>query len=235
MKKEGLQLDRVVLLGRTFEEYTRYFALPMEQWRGKKILDVASGVSSFCAEANAQGFNVTAADRIYGIAPKEIAPRCAADLDHVIDSVRGLSVYCWDNFYGDPQRLRGLRERAYQLFLKDYEQHRERYVQCELPRLPFGDRQFELTLVSYLLFVYEDQLSYDFHQASIREIMRVTSGEARIYPLVSFEAKPSRYLTRLGQDLPGLNLEVIPTDFEFLRNSNNFLRITHCKSRTYDA
>src|SRR5688572_21412527 len=156
MKKEGLQLDRVVLLGRTFEEYTRYFALPMEQWRGKKILDVAGGVSSFCAEANAQGFNVTAADRIYGMTREEIAPRCVADLDHVIDSVQGLSVYRWENFYGSPHRLRGMRERAYQLFLKDYERNRDRYVQCELPRLPFSDRQFDLTLVSYLLFVYQD-------------------------------------------------------------------------------
>jgi len=226
MKKRGLQLDRVVLLGRTYDEYIRYFALRMEDWRGKKILDVASGVSSFCAEASAFGHNVTAADRIYGMSPEELAPRCAVDLDHVIDSVRDLAVYRWDNFYCSPERLRGLRERAYKTFLEDYQCHRERYVQLELPRLPFHDRQFDLTLVSYLLFVYEDQLTYDFHKQSIREIMRVTAGEARIYPLVTFEAEPSKYLAKLGEDLTEFSVKVIHTDFEFLRSSNNFLRVT---------
>jgi hypothetical protein len=226
MKRQGLQLDRVVLLGRTYDEYTRYFGLAMEQWRGKKILDVAAGVSSFCAEANALGYDVTAADRIYGTAREELVPRCAADLDHVIGSVRDLKVYRWDNFYGSPERLRGFRERAYKAFLQDYQQHRDCYVKVELPRLPFEGRQFDLTLVSYLLFVYEDQLTYEFHRESIREIMRVTKGEARIYPTVTFEAEASEYLAGLGADLPEFQLELVETDFEFLRNSNNFLRIT---------
>jgi ubiquinone/menaquinone biosynthesis C-methylase UbiE len=228
MKKQGLQLDRVVLLGRTCDEYTRYFALNMEQWRGKKILDVASGVGSFRAEAGAMGYDVTAADRIYDISADELAPRCKTDLDHIVDSVRDLNVYRWDNFYGTPERLRGLRERAYKTFLQDYRQQPERYVRVELPRLPFCDREFDLTLLSYLLFVYEDQFNYEFHKEAIRELMRVTRGEARIYPTVSFEAKPSKYLAKLGEDLPEFHVEVIDTDFEFLRNSNNFLRITHC-------
>ena len=45
--KRGLQLDRVVLLGRTFEEYRRYFLLEPEALAGKTVLDVAGGVSSF--------------------------------------------------------------------------------------------------------------------------------------------------------------------------------------------
>ena len=44
-----------MLLGRTLEEYRRYFGLTLEQWRGRKVLDVASGVSSFSAEAAAAG------------------------------------------------------------------------------------------------------------------------------------------------------------------------------------
>jgi len=47
--KRGLQLDRVVLLGRTFEEYRRYFLLEPDDLIGKRVLDVAGGVSSFCA------------------------------------------------------------------------------------------------------------------------------------------------------------------------------------------
>src|SRR6476659_8554104 len=41
--KRGLQLDRVVLLGRTFEEYRRYFLLKRDDLIGKKVLDVAGG------------------------------------------------------------------------------------------------------------------------------------------------------------------------------------------------
>src|SRR5262249_47327577 len=45
--KRGLQLDRVVLLGRTFEEYRRYFLLESDNLVGKKVLDVAGGSVRF--------------------------------------------------------------------------------------------------------------------------------------------------------------------------------------------
>jgi hypothetical protein len=45
--RRGLQLDRIVLLGRTFEEYRRYFLLELDDLVGKRVLDVAGGVSSF--------------------------------------------------------------------------------------------------------------------------------------------------------------------------------------------
>ena len=38
--KCGLQLDQVVLLGRTFEEYRRYFLLEPQKLIGKRVLDV---------------------------------------------------------------------------------------------------------------------------------------------------------------------------------------------------
>jgi len=40
-RKRGLQLDRVLLLGRTFEEYRRYFLLEPNRLVGKTVLDVA--------------------------------------------------------------------------------------------------------------------------------------------------------------------------------------------------
>ncbi len=45
--KQGLVLEKVVLLGRTLDEYARYFALDLDALRGAELLDVASGVSSF--------------------------------------------------------------------------------------------------------------------------------------------------------------------------------------------
>src|SRR6266478_3034987 len=96
--------------------------------------------------------------------------------------------------------MRELRKRASTIFLSDYKTHPERYVAGELPRLGFADRDFDLTLVSYFLFAYQDQLGYEFHRESILEIMRVTRDEARIYPTVTFEAQPSEYIPMLRSD-----------------------------------
>ncbi len=225
--KQGLILDRVVLLGRTLDEYRRYFALDLDRWRGRAVLDVASGVSSFCCEANAAGLNVTACDPIYDRTPEILRPRCEADLDLVVKGVRGLSTYCW-SFYETPERLRTFRERAYRTFLEDFGQNRSRYVTGQLPALPFADGAFDLSLVSYLLFAYEEQFDYEFHRRAVLELMRVTRGELRMYPVVSFEAKRSPYIAQFGNDpsLTHLRFEVVETDFEFLRHSNYFLRVT---------
>ncbi len=225
--KHGLVLDKVVLLGRTLEEYRRYFALELEKLRGKAILDVAAGVSSFCAEANRLGLNVTASDSIYNLPGDEIRRRCEPDLEQVTQVIGNLKTYRWD-FYRSPELLRRFRERAYRTFLDDYRTGLgTRYVSGSLPKLPFRDNQFDLTLVSYLLFVYEDKLDYDFHKRSLLEIMRVRSGEARLYPVVTFEARRCTHLDRLNADpdMRHLGFQEVQTDFEFLLNSNYYLRV----------
>lgn len=226
----GLQLDRVVLLGRTFEEYRQYFLLVPEEWHGKRILDAAGGVSSFCAEANDAGLLATSADPIYSMTPAEIAQRSAPDLEKVITGVRGLPTYCW-TAYRDPEHVRELRQRAINRFLQDFPRHAERYRAAALPKLPFDNEEFDLALVSYLLFAYEAHFSYEFHRDSILELMRVTRGEARIYPTVTFEAEPSRYLARLAADplCASLRFEIVRTHFEFLVGSNCFLRVTRSR------
>src|SRR5688572_15056314 len=93
--RRGLQLDRVALLGRPCAEYRDYFLLEPEALKGKRVLDVAGGVSSFCAGANAQGIQVTSVDPIYGLAAGEIAGRSGPDLGKVIADVRDLPTYRW--------------------------------------------------------------------------------------------------------------------------------------------
>jgi hypothetical protein len=226
----------VVLLGRTLEEYAQFFSLDVEALRGKKILDVAGGVSSFTAEARAKGIEVTAFDRIYGADAEEIQKRCEHDLGEVAAAIGSKAVYCWD-FYKTPEGMRAFRERAYKTFVADYRNRPGWYVAGELPRLPFADREFDLTLVSYLLLVYEEQLSYEFHLDTLRELMRVTRGEIRIYPIVTFEAEPSKYLERLREepDFEGWNFEVIATGFEFLRGSAFYLRVKNPRAQARQA
>jgi hypothetical protein len=57
--------------------------------------------------------------------------------------------------------------------------------------------------------------------------MRVTRSEARIYPTVTFEAQPSEYVSMLRADplLRQFAFAEIKTDFEFLVNSNSFLKV----------
>jgi len=225
--KRGLQLDRVVLLGRTFDEYRRYFLLQPHELIGKRVLDVAGGVSSFCAEANNLGIKVTAFDPIYSLSREKITERSDPDLESVYQTTGLVPTYRW-TFYKNPDYMRTLRERASNIFFSDIKVHPERYVAGKLPRLPFGDGAFDLTLVSYLLFAYQDRFDYEFHRDSILEIMRVTRGEARIYPTVSFEAQPSEYVPMLRSDptLRQFCFSEIKTDFEFLVNSNSFLKVS---------
>jgi hypothetical protein len=225
--KRGLRLDRVVLLGRTFEEYRRYFLLEPHRLRGKRVLDLAGGVSSFCAEANKLGIKVTSFDPIYSLPPEKIIERSEPDLESVYQAIGSVPTYRW-GYYKNPEYMRKLRKRASRIFLSDYTTHPERYVAGELPRISFADSEFDLTLVSYFLFAYQDRLGYEFHRDSILEIMRVTRGEARIYPTVTFEAHPSDYIPVLQSDLAlqRFTFTEIETDFEFLVNSNSFLRVT---------
>ena len=125
--------------------------------------------------------------------------------------------------------MRELRARALKAFLPDFEQQGpKRYVPGLLPHLPFPDRTFDLTLVSYFLFAYEEKLSFEFHREAVLDLMRVTRGELRIYPTVTFEAEQSRYVQELIADerLIQFRFEIVPTDFEFLLNSCNYLSVT---------
>jgi hypothetical protein len=224
--RRGLQLDRVVLLGRTFEEYRRYFLLEPHELIGKTVLDVAGGVSSFCTEANNLGIKVTAFDPIHAVSREKIGERSDADLESIYRTIGLVPTYRW-GFYKNPNYMRALRERASSIFFSDFKVHPQPYVPGELPRLPFAGSEFDLTLVSYLLFAYQDRFDYDFHRDSILEIMRVTRGEARIYPTVTFEAQPSEFIPMLQSDpvLQPFEFMEIKTDFEFLVNSNSFLRV----------
>jgi hypothetical protein len=84
--------------------------------------------------------------------------------------------------------MRRLFELAADLFEVDYAPDGRRYVAAALPDLPFTDGQFRLALCSHLLFCYPEYLGFDVHVASLLELIRVTSFEVRVYPLVDTTA-----------------------------------------------
>ena len=150
--KRGLQLDRVVLLGRTLEEYRRYFLLEPHELIGKRVLDVAGGVSSFCAEANNLGIKVTAFDPIYSLLREKIREQSDPDLEWVYRSIDIVPTYRW-GFYKNPDYMRAF---------------------------------------------------------------------------VTFEAQPNEYIPMLKSDpsLKAFEFKEIATDFEFLVNSDSYLRVS---------
>ena len=96
---DKLELNEIVLIGRTYDEYRKMFSLDDELLKGEPVLDVASGVSSFCAEASAKGFNVVATDRIYNFDANEIEAKCRDDLELIVEQLPDVAhLYNWSYF-----------------------------------------------------------------------------------------------------------------------------------------
>ncbi len=120
--------------------------------------------------------------------------------------------------------------KAPQAFLADYEnggKREGRYVVGELPKLGFLERdKFDLALCSHFLFLYSDQLSYNFHRQSIMEMLRIAS-EVRIFPLLTLMLKVSPYVKPLMEELKaeGFSVSVEKVDYELQRGGNEMLWI----------
>lgn len=222
-----MQLNDVVLIGRTMAEYLRIFALD-ESFKSERILDAASGICSFTAEANALSWNVTASDRVYQFDADTIEEKCRQDLAEVTEKLVPIKDrYVWDFFPNIPA-LRQQREKAYTRFLDDYRQYgHERYHIVTYPQSHFSDNQFTVTLVSHFLFLYEDQLDYEFHKATIQELLRITQKEVRLFPIVNLRNERCIHLTRMmaDPDFDSVTFNIESVDYEFLRNANEVLII----------
>jgi hypothetical protein len=225
--KERIELQSVVLLGRTYAEYCRFFQLSDTDLNDGKLLDLGAGVSSFCAEAGSGGYDVTAADPIYALPQDTIAHKSAADLQNVVRQLPDvMHKYNW-TFYKTPEELRHYRETARRTFLADYTRDRSRYVCASLPQTPFAGRQFSVVLISHFLFLYEDLLDYTFHKQSVLEAARIAGREVRIYPLTNMRAERSQFVDRLLTDseCSGLQFIIVKSEFEFFKNANEMLLI----------
>lgn len=230
--KDRINLDKVALIGRTFEEYYKIFRLSDFNSNQIKILDVGSGVSSFCAEACEKGMNVIAMDPIYNFDPIELQMKCEMDLEHVINELDGVEhLYIWDIFH-DKNDLKEQRERAYKTFLKHYQHHKgERYIAERMPKTSFKNAQFDVIISSHLFFLYDHIFDYRFHKDAIKEMLRIVSKEIRIFPLVSLNGKRSKYFDNFLEYLNFQNVKISieKVDYEFIRGGNEFLRIKKMK------
>lgn len=220
-------LTQIVPLGRSFDEYRRMFALSDIDLR-RKILGCADGPASFNAEATQCGSQVVSCDPLYRFDTEQIRRQIDGTFPEVMEQTRrNAAQFVWNDI-PSIEELERCRRTAMHAFLADYDQGRRqrRYVEAELPALPFADASFDLALCSHFLFLYTDQLSQSFHVRAIMEMCRV-STEVRVFPLVALDALPSRYsdsvIAQLQEGGFGVSVERVP--YEFQRGANQMMRV----------
>lgn len=220
-------LDQVVPWGRSFDEYRRMFALTDDNL-GLRIVGCGDGPASFNAEATRLGKSVTSCDPIYRYDVNQLRARIASTYDDILEQTRNnADEFVWSTIRSVDE-LGQVRMAAMNEFLDDYPSGRTegRYIDAELPSLPFADSSFDLALCSHFLFLYTTQLGEAFHQSAIREMCRVAS-EVRIFPLLALGATPSPLVDRVGEQLHGrgFNVSIDDVPYEFQRGGNRMMRI----------
>ena len=222
-----MKLDNVVPWGRTLAEYKSMFNLSAADLN-KKILGCGDGPASFNAEMTEVGHSVVSIDPIYQFSAAQIEQRVRDTYEPVISQVKqNSSRYVWKHFQ-DADELGKARLSAMERFLSDYDSGKAsgRYLCQSLPSLELADDQFELCLCSHLLFLYSEQLSLDFHIASINELIGI-APELRIFPVIDLDGRPSPYLESVLANLSsqGLSVQIQSVTYEFQKGGNQMLRI----------
>jgi hypothetical protein len=228
------QLNQIVPWGRSFDEYCRMFALDDKNLT-LRILGCGDGPASFNAEATRRGSAVISCDPIYKWKAADIRERIATTCDEILDQTRrNAGEFVWDSIRSVDE-LGRVRMAAMNLFLDDYEDGtaQGRYVEGELPALPFADQSFDLALCSHFLYLDSDHLGEAFHWHATRELCRL-AREVRIFPLLALGGKRSPFIestmTHLRDGGHGVTIESVP--YEFQRGANQMMRI---RSRTSAA
>jgi hypothetical protein len=224
----GFKLEKIIPWGRSLKEYIGMFHLTPDELN-LAILDCGSGPASFNAEMTSQGCNVISCDPIYQFSAKEINERIQETYQILIDGLNAnLANYVWQNIES-PEQLGKIRMEAMNHFLNDFTLglREGRYVLDKLPSLSFKAQQFNLALVSHLLFTYSDHLSMEFHLNSIKELCRVAK-EVRIFPLLNISGEQSGWLFSVIEKLQqsGYKVEMQQVNYEFQKGGNKLLSVS---------
>lgn len=212
---------------RSLAEYRAMFDLADADLKGT-ILDCAAGGSSFVAELG-EAADAIATDPVYAQTQGELAAALSADREQCFQMTTDhLDEFVWD-WYGSPERRDRMRIAAAERFLSDRAARPDRYRAASLPELPFADDSFDLVLCSHLLFTWDGPLDQDWHAAAITELIRVSRGEVRLYPLVRRGAgDPVPYLADLAEGVrqAGHTWEQREVGFRFQRRAGVMAVIT---------
>ncbi len=224
----GCTLDEIVPWGRSYDEYVRMFNLTTVDLQ-RRILGCGDGPAGFNTELSRRGGRAVSVDPIYGFHADQIRRRISETYAIVLAQVeKNKNDYIWNNAIASVEKLGEVRMTAMQDFLADFEngKNQGRYIAAELPAVPFDSGVFDIALSSHFLFLYSTHLSAEFHLHAIQEMLRA-AREARIFPLITLDGKPSphlafviNYFTRDEYEV-----EICRVDYEFQRGGNEMLKI----------
>lgn len=179
-----IAIDKIVITPRALYDYRNMFLLTDDDLVAGPILDCPAGASPFGAQVRARGGTVVSVDLAYDLPLPELTGKIRSDLARLGDWMgMNVDMINW-HYLGSPDALMSQWELAVDYFLADYANDGDRYLTATLPTLPFPDKHFSLVLSSHLLFTFPQYLSYETHLASLLELVRVSAGEARVFPLV---------------------------------------------------
>ncbi|WP_371480128.1 class I SAM-dependent methyltransferase [Kitasatospora sp. NBC_00315] len=197
----------IPVTSRPLDEYCALFGLTRAALAALPgpVLDCPGGAAGLTAEARALGCHVIAADPVYAAPLPAVTARARAGRDVMAGAMRAAP-----HLYPAPRHLpheRYLRswDRARRLFDADTAAHPQDYIAAALPRLPFADHAFALTLSSYLLLAHPEHFTPRRQLAGLLELSRVTApgGETRIYPLHDGSGRRCPHLDELRFALGG--------------------------------
>ncbi|MGW2871894.1 hypothetical protein [Kitasatospora sp. NPDC001225] len=180
-------LPDVLVTSRPLDEYCALFGLTRARLAALPgpLLDCPGGAAGLAAEARELGCRVVAVDPAYALPPPVVADLALAARAAMAASMTARPwLHPSPRPYRPERYLRGW-DRARRLFAADSAAHPQRYVAAALPRLPFADGAFALTLSGYLIFAYPEVFGPERQLAALTELVRVTSpdGEVRVQPL----------------------------------------------------
>ncbi|MDM5187946.1 methyltransferase domain-containing protein [Bacillus sp. DX4.1] len=222
-----LDINRVVFIGRTYEEYKSMFRLQGEEIKQNKILDCPSGACSFTAVSNQQGGDVTACDIVYQIPIGELYNKGLQDVIHTMEHIEvAKDNYIW-SYFSSVEDLQKHRLEALETCSRDIKENPSRYVYATLPELPFEDEEFDILLSAHFLFMYSDRFDYAFHVNTVKELLRVVKKEVRIFPCIDLKGDRYEFLDALIEDLQNKGYEVaeVEVPYEFQKGGNTMLQI----------
>lgn len=176
-----------LVTSRPLDEYCGLFGLTRAALGrlGGAVLDCPGGAAGLAAEADRLGCRVVAVDPLYAVPPLRLVDLARAGRDTMAEAMRTTPRLYAAPRYLRPEKYLRSWDRARRLFAADRAVNPGRYVAAALPRLPFADGAFALTLSSYLLFAYPELFGPDEQLAALLELVRVTNpaGEVRVHPL----------------------------------------------------
>ena len=198
------------------------------------ILGCADGPASFNAEMYRRGHRVISCDPIYRFTKQQLNARIEHACVEIVEQTRkNMGNFVWSSI-GSIEELHDTRMSAMAQFLEDFDEGKEqgRYIEAELPILPFDNGAFDIALCSHFLFLYSDRLSLEFHRKSILQLCRV-ANDVRIFPLIDLDLKPSPYVQQIasGLDEDGFTVSIERVPYEFQRGGNEMLKIIKDKNK----